>query len=179
MADSYIGEIRIFCGKYIPADWMACDGTELSVQSYQALYAVIGNIYGGTAGVSFKLPNLSGLVPIGTGQGAGLTNRVLASETGESQVTLSYSAMANHGHPAAGLAARGNSSTPALCVPAEIVLGVRNPMPITLYHNTADVSFNDAAMSAVGGGQPHNNMQPYLPLIFMISLAGEFPIPAD
>ena len=84
--DAYIGEIRLFPYTYSPEYWALCAGQQMLVAQYQALYAVIGNRYGGTAGQNFNLPDLRGRTAIGAGTGPGLTPRVLAASLGEATV---------------------------------------------------------------------------------------------
>jgi microcystin-dependent protein len=70
--DEYIGTIKLFAGNYAPHGWMHCMGQILPIQQYQALYAVIGNTYGGNPGINFMLPDLRGRVVAGFGEGRGL-----------------------------------------------------------------------------------------------------------
>ena len=82
MSDYFVGEIRLFAGAYAPANWHLCDGSLLSINTYQALYSLIGTTYGGVGVSTFGLPDLRGRIPIGQGQGTGLTNRVLGQNGG-------------------------------------------------------------------------------------------------
>ncbi len=106
--DPYIGEIRLFAGNYAPQDWLMCNGQELQVNQYQTLYSLMGNAFGGTANVTFKLPNLSGKAPIHRGVGKdsnnnNLTPRDFASTGGVAGVTLTSSQMPSHQHIAHAL----------------------------------------------------------------------------
>lgn len=67
MSDPFIGEIKMFAGNYAPSGYAFCRGQEFPVAQNQALYAIIGNIYGGSANTTFKLPDMQGRVPVGTG----------------------------------------------------------------------------------------------------------------
>lgn len=56
--DSFIGSIGTFAGRYAPYGWLDCNGQELNVNQYQALYALIGNTYGGdNRGTTFRVPD--------------------------------------------------------------------------------------------------------------------------
>lgn len=86
----FVGEIRLFAGTFIPAYWAECDGTVLNVNYYPALFAVLGNTFGGDGVTTFALPDLRGRVPVHPGQGAGLTPRTAGVRFG-SETTLIHS----------------------------------------------------------------------------------------
>lgn len=69
MAEAYVGEIRLFAFNYAPEGWLLCQGQQVSVNQYQALFALISNVYGGDGDTTFNLPDLRGRVPIQQGQG--------------------------------------------------------------------------------------------------------------
>jgi len=66
--DEMIGIIKIFAGTYAPQGWMFCQGQELPIQQYAALYSILGETYGGNGQTTFALPDLRGRMPIGAGQ---------------------------------------------------------------------------------------------------------------
>lgn len=175
MADPFIGEIRIFCGTFVPVDWLACNGAVLQIQQYSTLYAVIGTQYGGNGSTTFMLPNLNGLAPLHQGTGAGLTPRALGATGGAASVTLTNATMPAHTHAAMALDASGGAKNPGNAVWAQNVSEGRTPVPQLQYAAVANASMSPTALAQTGGNQPHNNMQPYLPLQFMICLYGEFP----
>ncbi|MBT1699864.1 tail fiber protein [Fulvivirgaceae bacterium PWU4] len=96
--DAYLGEIRIFSGNYAPAGWMLCAGQTLQVSEYQALFAVIGDMYGGDGSSTFMLPDLRGRTVVGLGQGPNLTNRTIGEKDGEEAVTLDNTEIPAHAH---------------------------------------------------------------------------------
>lgn len=175
MADPFVGEIRIFCGTFIPDNWAACDGATLQIQHNTTLYSVIGTQYGGNGSTTFMLPNLKGMAPLHQGPGPGLTARALAATAGVASVTLTQSMMPAHTHGAMALDAAGDVTNPSNAVWAQNVSGGRNPVPQPQYVAAVNTVMNAAVLAAAGGGLPHNNMQPYLPLQFMICLYGEYP----
>ncbi len=166
--DPYIGEIRIFAGTYAPEGWLFCQGQTLSVAQYQALFAVIGNTYGGDGKKTFALPDLRGRVPIAQGQGSGLSKRELGKAGGEPTVTLSISQIPTHNHHAKGTKTAGTNSSPANGVWARIP-------GVNLYADNPKEPLNANALLPTGNSQPHNNMQPYLGINFIIAVEGEFP----
>lgn len=96
--DAFIGTILPWSMNWAPNDWMLCQGQELPVNNYQALYSLIGNTYGGTAPNTFCLPDLRGRIPLGAGQGPGLTSRVYGGKGGSETVTLKTSQLPQHNH---------------------------------------------------------------------------------
>lgn len=181
MADPFYGEIRLFTGTFVPADWAACDGTLLQIQQYQALYAVIGITYGGDGKTTFALPNLNGRVPVHQGQGPGLTPRQVGKDGGSATVTLTQMTMPNHTHTPVALDAEGTANTPTNAVWAQLVdHGGFEPESLDQYtvpgSGTPVATMAPAALMPTGGNQAHNNMQPYLPLRYIICLYGEFPM---
>ncbi len=173
--DSYTGEVRIFCGMYAPADWADCNGQLLDASKFPALYAVIGNTYGGTPGQTFAVPNLNGCVPVHQGAGTGLTPRVIGQGGGSATVTLTESQIPNHTHVPQALNNQGASTNPAQAVWAKTPKAGRGA-DTQAFAATPNTLMHALAMSATGNNQPHNNMQPYLPLRFIISLNGLFPV---
>jgi microcystin-dependent protein len=164
MAQPYVGEIRMFAGNFAPAGWMFCEGQLLPISEYETLFNLIGTTYGGDGQSTFALPDLRGRVPLHMGNGF-----TLAETGGVETVTLTVSQIPAHSHPllaTTSLASQQNVSGDVL---AEATLF--NP-----YINVNPTApMNAAAVSSIGGSQPHNNFQPYLCVDFIISLFGIFP----
>ena len=167
--DPYIGEIRIFAGTYAPEGWLFCQGQTLPVAQYQALFAVIGITYGGDGRKTFALPDLKGRVPISQGQGKGLSPYGLGKAGGEITATLSVSQIPTHSHRAKGTTTAGTNSNPANGVWARVP-------GVNLYADNPKEPLNANVLLPVGNSQPHNNLQPFLGINFIIALEGEFPV---
>lgn len=170
MSDPYIGEIRMFGGNYAPAGWALCNGQILSISEYNILFSLIGTTYGGDGQSTFALPNLQGRIPIHAGKGPGLSSRVLGQMGGSEAVVLAPSQVARHDH---GFAASTDAATSAN--PAGNVLAMASD--ISLYRKEAAVRplGEDTIAASPGGNQPHENMQPYLCVSFIIALEGVYP----
>jgi microcystin-dependent protein len=176
MAEAFIGEIRIWPSNRIPQGWALCNGALRSIADNQVLYSLIGNTYGGTQNVNFALPDLRGRLPIGQGQGPGMTMRKIGAAVGVSQVTLTEAQMPAHAHTfaAAKTAATTNDPTGAyLAEPGG-----------TLYENgTAGGAasmhqFLPGSIDGAGASQPHDNHMPTFVLNYIICLKGLYPQPA-
>jgi microcystin-dependent protein len=176
MGQPYVGEIRLIAGNYAPAGWMTCDGQLLAIASYNTLFNLIGTTYGGDGATTFGLPNLTARVPIHVGSN-GTSTYALAQSGGVTTVQLTAATTPSHTHP---IVADGNGATtgnPSNAYYADIA-------PKTLYstpggahnpHPTTYRSFNSSMLASQGGSQPHDNMQPYLALTFIISTYGVYP----
>lgn len=169
--EAYLGEIRLFAGTFAPEGWALCDGRSLPVRDYEALYSVIGNLWGGDA-QSFQLPNLSGRVPIGSGQGANLTARAVGQTGGAPQVMAEIPPH-THRFMASTLEATAFD-------PNGMMLAKVTPSGTTsgLYLKPAGTEQTMAAGSVTdsGGGAPHDNMMPSLGLTYIICVLGEYPV---
>lgn len=100
MDDEYIGVIKLWAGSFIPQNFLACDGAELEIAKFQALFALIGNYYGGDAIKTFMLPDLRGTVPIGMGHKPGLRNYDLGNSGGSDYMSLTQLELPPHTHEA-------------------------------------------------------------------------------
>ena len=169
MPEPFVGEVRMFAGNFAPSGWAFCNGQILQISQNTALFSLIGITYGGNGQSTFALPDLRGRVPVHPGQGPGLSNRALGESAGAEALTLAESEIPAHTHALGASSGNGTASTPAGRVPA------RSPAAIPQYGASADASLAPSAVAASGGSQPHNNMQPYLTVSFIIALQGVFP----
>ena len=160
--EPYIGEIRAVAFNFAPKGWALCNGQLLSIQQNQALFSILGTTYGGYGVSTFALPNLQGNVPLGFG-----TSSPLGSIGGSSQVTLAINQI-SHTHLVAA-SATANANVASNDVPANA--GSAN----LVYGSPPDTVMNSGVIRPVGGSQPHNNLQPYLVVNYVIALVGVFP----
>jgi microcystin-dependent protein len=144
----------------------------LSIAQNTALFALLGTTYGGNGTTNFALPNLQDAAPLGFGQGAGLSDRVLGETGGETSVTLTSNQLPAHNHAVAVNTSSGGSNSPA-----NHVFGASQARAISSGYQTSapSVAMSDQGVGVSGGSQPHNNMPPYLGLNFCIALQGIFP----
>lgn len=166
MAQPYVGEIRMFAGNFAPAGWMFCDGSLLPISENETLFQLIGTTYGGDGQSTFALPDLRGRLPLHMGNGF-----LLAETGGAEEITLTVNQIPAHTHPLLASTSGGTLASPGNNLLAESV--TLNPY----IQDQANSNMNVAAVSAVGGSQPHTNFQPYLCVSFIISLFGIFPSP--
>jgi microcystin-dependent protein len=145
-----VGTILSFAGSTVPSGYLVCDGSAISRATYADLYSVLGTTWGsGNGTTTFNLPDLRGRTLIGSGQANGLTNRNLAEVGGAETHTLTISEIPSHSHTITS-AGGGNVFSYGTGVGT-----VGNPNP-------------GGSTYANGGGQPHNNMQPFIVITYVI-----------
>jgi microcystin-dependent protein len=171
MSDPFVAEIRIFAGNFAPTGWALCNGQLLPISQNTALFSLVGTTYGGDGKSTFGLPNLQGSAPMFWGQGPGLTDRVIGESGGEQSVTLLSGEMPAHNHALMASTGPASSRAPADAALARSRNG--NAYQTTVNQNVASMSAQ--AVSPAGGSLPHNNMQPFLVLTFIIAMQGIFP----
>ena len=176
-SEPFIGEIVMFAGNFAPRGWALCQGQSLQISDNQALFSILGTIYGGDGRTTFALPDLRGRVPLQQGNGPGLSNRLLGSRGGEETHTLSTAEMPSHNH-SIGVVLKANSVEGDSAVPAGNYLaksGDGRPD----FSSAADIEMAGGAAQATaaytGGNLKHNNMQPFLSVNFIIALQGVYP----
>ena len=165
MAEPFLGEIRMFAGNFAPRGWALCDGQLLAVSQYDALFSLLGTIYGGDGRTTFGLPELRGRIPVHPNGSALRLGRSGGSET----VTLTAQQLPQHSH-----------ALPAASEPADrrrprSSLLARTEEPAYTEPNGEMVAMRADAVFAVGGSQGHSNLQPFLCVNFIIALAGIYP----
>lgn len=166
MAQPYVGEIRMFAGNFAPAGWMLCEGQLLSIAGNETLFNLIGTTYGGDGQSTFALPDLRGRLPVHMGN-----SFTLAQNGGAETVTLTVSQIPAHSHALLGSTSLANTPNPQGNVPARSTT-------VDLYINdVTNAAMSAAAVSSVGGSQPHSNLMPALCVNFIISLFGIYPSP--
>lgn len=159
----FVGQIDIVAFNFAPAGWAECDGSLRAISQYEALFNLIGTTYGGDGESTFALPDLRGRMAIHQGNG-----HVIGQSAGEETVTLTLNQIPAHSHAVLVGGAADSLS------PSSTTWG---SSPTNLYSSTGTnpVAMSSAAIGAVGGGQPHDNIPPYLTVNFIISLFGVFP----
>lgn len=169
MADQFLGEIRVFPFNFAPVGWAFCNGQLLPISQNTALFSLLGVNYGGDGKSNFGLPNLQGNVPVGYGQGVGLSPYSIGQNGGTQTVTLPVAQIPQHTHSLL----TDNINGPDNNSPGNAALS----SPVNMYTSAASplVQMATQAISPVGGSQPHNNLMPYLTLNFCIALQGIFP----
>lgn len=146
------GSVLQFAGSSAPDDWLLCNGALVSRTTYADLFNAIGTAYGaGDGSTTFKLPDFRGRIPVGAGQGSGLTNRVVATTGGAETHTLDVDEMPAHSH---NISVAGTATS--------------NTRTRIAFTNRTEAT--DIATAQEGSGDPHNNMQPFLVVNYIIKV---------
>lgn len=180
--DPFIGEIRAFAFTYAPYGWSTCEGQTLQVQQNSALFALIGNRYGGNGQTTFCLPNLSGRAPMAAGSGPGLTPRNVADQVGTASAPLATNNFPPHNHGFNAISNANGGATPAandyLSKGNAVVSGKSKAIASygTTLASPVQLAADAVQPAGTASGQiSHNNMQPYLPVMLCIAIQGIFP----
>ncbi|KJV09086.1 hypothetical protein VZ95_13685 [Elstera litoralis] len=184
MTDNFIGELRVFAFGRVPRGWLPCNGQILTIQQYQALFALLHNTYGGDGKVNFALPDLRGRVAVGMGQSqAGGTVFQLGKTGGAEGVTLTPAQMPPHIHTLVA----SQSTTTTAANPSGNYIGLAaasgaGTPPFNLYSSSPSsptdpnwIPLHTSTISSSGGGAPHENRQPILALQICIATQGIWP----
>ena len=165
MSTPFLAEVKIISFNYPPKGWAFCNGQILPINQNQALFALLGTTYGGDGVRTFALPNLQGNVPLHR------SSQFLQGEKGgETNHTLAQTEIPPHTHTLSVVSSQGNKPLPGGNLPATAPTGLGN-----VYGPATNLTaMSPAAISSIGG-QPHNNLQPYLVVNFIIALTGIFP----
>jgi microcystin-dependent protein len=180
MSEPFLGQIEIFGFNFAPRNWAQCSGQLMAINQNQALFAVLGTTFGGDGIRTFALPDLRGRVPMGQGQGSGLSPRTMGETPGETNHTLTLAETPMHSHNVNVIttAGSGNTDIPGNAVSLSQTTGAKSDgssIDVNIYSTSAPSQ--PIAPSAVGntGGTPHSNMMPSLGLNVCIALFGIFP----
>ncbi len=170
MGEPFVGEIRMFGGSFAPAGWAMCQGQSMPISENETLFNLIGTTYGGDGQETFNLPDLQGRAPMHAGQGKGISQVYqLGEKAGVESVTLTTQQTPIHNHSFLVNSAIGTQTSPSNNFLAASLSGK------CYFATTPDKQLFNQILAPVGGSQPHDNMQPYLCITFIISLFGVFP----
>jgi microcystin-dependent protein len=166
--EPFLGEIRLVPYTFAPKGWALCAGQLLPINQNQALFSLLGTTYGGNGQTTFALPDLRGRVPVGAGDAPGGSSYALGSTGGQEAVQLAAGQLPAHAHPVRASSGGSTTTSPAGSFPARG----------GAYASSQNATMAATMLGRTGGGQPHENRQPYLSLNWMIALQGIYPTPA-
>ena len=168
MSEPFVGEIRMFAGNFAPRGWAYCDGQLLAVTQNDALFSLLGTIYGGDGRTTFGLPDMRGRIPIHAGDGPGLSTRRLGAKAGTEEETLTVGELPSHTHRMRASADGADQRSPQGHLFART--------DFNLYRQaTPGNAMASNVVSQTGGSRSHTNLMPYLCIHFIIALFGIYP----
>ncbi len=176
--EGMIGEVRIFAGNFAPRTWAFCDGSLLAISSNDALFSILGTIYGGDGRTTFALPDLRGRAAIGPGTGAGLPTVRLGEHSGRESSTLITQNLPAHTHALNSNNAAGTSSTPQNNFPAVSQVQVERGgvnIPVNSYGSSTTAAMNPGVIGNSGASTPIQIRNPFTVCHYIICLFGVYP----
>jgi len=175
MSAPFLAEIRMFGGNFAPSGWAFCNGQPMSINQYQAVFALVGTTYGGNGTTTFNLPDMRGRFPFSQGTGAGLSNYHMGEVGGTETVTLLSSQIPVHTHQATA----NNDTAGQVSTPASTVWCANTAVPNFISPTSSPAptlaAMNPQAVTFAGQSLPHDNMPPFLAVTFIFALQGIFP----
>ncbi|MDR3529654.1 MAG: tail fiber protein [Rhodopila sp.] len=172
MGQPYVGQVIAVGFNFVPAGWLACDGSTYPISEYDVLYNLIGTTYGGDGTRTFGVPDLRGRTPVDAGQGPGLSNYTLGQRGGAETVTLTAAQVGSHNHPLIASAQTGSISTPA----SNLAIAQVSEAQVKVFGvGPGNTTLSANAVGPSGSSQPHENRQPFLTVNYIICYAGIYP----
>ena len=175
--DEYLGIVKLFAGSFAPNGWAFCDGRLLAISSNSALYSILGTTYGGDGTTTFGLPDLRSRIPVGAGNGPGLSPRVPGEIAGAESVTLTGQQLPMHTHTLGVSNVAGTTNSPAngVLAQANYTDNDGNNFAVNAYGATANAQAAATAISPAGSSQPVSIMPPVLGMNYIICTEGLYP----
>ncbi len=167
--EPFIAQIIMFGGNFAPRGWAFCDGQLLAISQNTALFSLLGTTYGGDGRTTFGLPDLRGRVSMHPGNGPGLSSRRLGEKGGAETVTLNTTQIPSHNH---NISVGVNTSPGDEGTPTGVIA---NHAGGFCEEATSGQFLGGASSADTGGNTPHNNIQPYQCVNYIIALQGIFP----
>ena len=167
MSEPFIGEIKMWAGNFAPRGFAFCDGRLLPIAQNTALFSIIGTTYGGDGRTTTALPDFQGRGPMHPGHGPGLPSHTLGQRGGVESVALTTQHMPSHTHQLIAVDDEAETANPAgqaLATSRDRAYAPGEP----------NETMHAQALSTTGG-TPHNNMQPFLAVSFIVAMVGLYP----
>jgi microcystin-dependent protein len=171
MSDPFIAQIKLFAGNFAPRGYAFCDGQMLSISQHTALFSLLGTTYGGDGRTTFALPDLRSRAPIHEGHGPGLSTRTLGQRGGTETETLSEPKLPSHNHTVKATSDPATDRKGA----GKVLANSGSERAYAPVSATPAVNLSTESLKAVGGGQTHDNMRPFIGINHIIALTGTFP----
>jgi microcystin-dependent protein len=173
MVQPFVGQIEMFAFTFAPRGWMACNGQTLPIDQFPDLFTLFTFTFGGDGSATFGLPDLRGRVPLyGSRYPLGVPG-------GEATHTLQQLEVPSHTHTVMASTGTGTLNSPttqtALSAAEGRETGSTKPFQLAAYYDESGtvpspVALNSMTIGATGGGGPHENMMPYLPVNFCVNV---------
>ena len=153
-----------------------CSGQLLSIASNEALFSLLGTIYGGDGRTTFALPDLRGRSMVHFGNGPGLSPITIGEKGGNESTTLTVNNMPTHNHTATlhGETAVADSGNPNNRMLA-LTQATGNIYASPVAAEDRIMASESIVVGNNGGGQSFSNRSPYLGVNVCIATVGIYP----
>jgi microcystin-dependent protein len=173
MVNQFLGEIKLFGGSFAISGWAMAAGQLLPINQNTALFSLLGTQYGGNGTNNFQLPDLQGRA---AGQVGPNTYQVQGEKLGTETVSLNLQNYPAHSHAFAANTVPVPGAAPAGAYLATATGAAQ------IYVNAAGAAAQPLSNGAppvigiaAGNSLPHENMQPFLAMTYLIAMQGLFP----
>ena len=176
MSNPYLGEIRLFASSYAPRGWVFCTGQSMPISGNEALFSILGTVYGGDGRTTFGIPDLRGLLACGTGKSPASPNTYALGQTfGTAAVAVTDAQMPAHTHPIIASTQTATSTNPS-----NAVFALSATVPEYVNAGATGLVSRDlsaTALGTVGGNGAHSNLMPTVAVNYIMCISGIFPNP--
>jgi len=170
-SDPFLGQIAFVPYNFVPQNWAPCNGQLMSISQNQALFSLLGTMYGGNGTTTFALPDMRGRVLVHEGQApGGPTNYTMGQSGGSESVSLLVTQMPAHSHTVNAVTAEGNQNSPT-----NTLLADTKTLDKEYSDATPNTTMKASMVNPAGGSQPHENRPPFVTLKCIIALYGIYP----
>ncbi len=166
-----IGEVRLFGGNFAPRAWAFCEGQLLAISSNDALFSILGTMYGGDGRTTFALPDLRSRAMVGVGHGPGLSDYRIGQKGGAEDVTITVAQLPSHNHMVNAYDQPANKQQPGGHILSREAAGATAPYS----DRSPNTTMRSTMIGNAGGYQSHNNLQPLIAIHYIICLYGIYP----
>src|SRR5688572_7630273 len=179
MGTPFLSEVKIISWNFPPKGWAFCNGQQLPINQNQALFSLLGTMYGGNGQTTFALPDLRARAPMHVGD----SHSTQGEAGGSTAVTLNIQQLPSHIHFGNANNTNGTQNVAGITptntkVLAQAIVSIQGggTQPAQIYGTGAPSgTMSPGTIGNTGGSQAHENRQPYLALNFCIALIGVFP----
>jgi microcystin-dependent protein len=173
MTGQFLGQILQVAFNYAPRTWSTCSAQQMAINSNQALFAILGTVYGGNGQTTFALPDLRGRVANHWGQGPGLQDYMLGEQSGTPTTTMLPVNLPLHNHPL--VVSNQSAGAPSPSGNAMAVTDSVSGSVGFFYGPNAGTTMGSATIAPNGNSAAIGILQPYTTLQYCIALQGIFP----
>lgn len=179
----HIGDIMMTAATFCPQGWAETNGQEMKESENTVLYSLFGTTYGGTGSYDFKLPDLRNRIPIGQGDGPGLSPIEWGQKGGSYKIAVNANNLAGHSHVATTTSTfHAHSSIGTVSTPSDHLVADDDGDNVYITNVTPDITMSEQAVVSLttvaessGENATIDSQQPYTTIRYCIAVVGMYP----